>query len=37
VASYIKVVDQLLICWLSPDKCYKVHQLHTTDALCSSW
>jgi len=21
---------------LSPDKCHKVHQLRTTDALCSS-
>ena len=29
-------VDQLLICCLSPDKCHKVHQLSTTDALCSS-
>jgi len=23
VASYLKVVDKLLICWLSPDKCHK--------------
>ena len=30
------VVDLLLICCLSPDKCHKVHQLSTTDALCSS-
>ena len=36
MASFVQVVDQLLICCLSPDKCYKVHQLSTTDALCSS-
>jgi len=22
---------------MSPDKCHNVHQLGTTDALCSSW
>ena len=25
-----------MICCLSPDKCHKVHELSTTDALCSS-
>ena len=36
MASFVQVVDQLLICCLCPDKCHKVHQLSTTDALCSS-
>ena len=36
MASFVQVVDQLLICCLSPDKFHKVHQLSTTEALCSS-
>jgi len=33
MASFIQVVDLLLFV---SDKCHKVHQLSTTDALCSS-
>ena len=36
MASSVQLVDYLLLCCLSPDKCHKVHQLSTTDALCSS-